>query len=127
MEALEALGQVTDICSDKTGTLTQAKMVASEIWLATNDGFTITGAGIIPEGKILDQHQKEVDTTQLATGLKELMICSALCNSANVIWTEKTPYALDSEGRGVKAIGEPTEVLFCSLICRNPFIIQVQS
>ncbi|CAD6928356.1 unnamed protein product [Tilletia laevis] len=33
MESLEALGAVTDICSDKTGTLTQGRMVLRRAWL----------------------------------------------------------------------------------------------
>ncbi|KAK6358721.1 Na+ ATPase [Orbilia blumenaviensis] len=33
LKSLEALGAVTDICSDKTGTLTQGKMVARKAWI----------------------------------------------------------------------------------------------
>ncbi|CCE78831.1 Piso0_000862 [Millerozyma farinosa CBS 7064] len=33
LESLEALGGIDDICSDKTGTLTQGKMIARRVWI----------------------------------------------------------------------------------------------
>ncbi|CAI5757776.1 unnamed protein product [Candida verbasci] len=33
LDSLEALGGINDICSDKTGTLTQGKMIAKKVWV----------------------------------------------------------------------------------------------
>ncbi|KAI1080522.1 potassium/sodium eff [Whalleya microplaca] len=41
LKSLEALGAVTDICSDKTGTLTQGKMVAKRAWIPALGTYTI--------------------------------------------------------------------------------------
>ncbi|GJC92771.1 potassium/sodium efflux P-type ATPase [Colletotrichum higginsianum] len=41
LKSLEALGAVTDICSDKTGTLTQGKMVARGVWIPSKGTFTV--------------------------------------------------------------------------------------
>ncbi|KAI0008336.1 potassium/sodium efflux P-type ATPase [Xylariaceae sp. FL0662B] len=41
LKSLEALGAVTDICSDKTGTLTQGKMVAKRAWIPALGTYTV--------------------------------------------------------------------------------------
>ncbi|KAI0550811.1 potassium/sodium efflux P-type ATPase [Xylaria curta] len=41
LKSLEALGAVTDICSDKTGTLTQGKMVARRAWIPALGTYTV--------------------------------------------------------------------------------------
>ena len=41
MDSLEALGAVTDICSDKTGTLTQGKMVAKKCWIPSKGTYSV--------------------------------------------------------------------------------------
>ncbi|KAJ9628904.1 P-type ATPase [Taxawa tesnikishii (nom. ined.)] len=42
MNALEALGAITDICSDKTGTLTQGQMVTRKCWIPSGGTYTIS-------------------------------------------------------------------------------------
>ncbi|KAI1868730.1 uncharacterized protein JN550_006305 [Neoarthrinium moseri] len=41
LKSLEALGAVTDICSDKTGTLTQGKMVTRAAWVPGMGTYTV--------------------------------------------------------------------------------------
>lgn len=41
LKSLEALGAVTDICSDKTGTLTQGKMVAKKAWIPAKGTYSV--------------------------------------------------------------------------------------
>ncbi|KAF7916664.1 hypothetical protein EAE99_009557 [Botrytis elliptica] len=41
LDSLEALGGVTDICSDKTGTLTQGKMVVKKAWIPSKGTYSV--------------------------------------------------------------------------------------
>ncbi|KAI0875209.1 hypothetical protein GGS24DRAFT_303603 [Hypoxylon argillaceum] len=41
LSALEALGGVTNICSDKTGTLTQGAMIVRKVWIPPNTIYTV--------------------------------------------------------------------------------------
>lgn len=66
--SLEQLGNVSDICSDKTGTLTQGKMVATDMWLPahTSHYFSITGKGFDPtEGYIVRKDRRFEDEDEL--------------------------------------------------------------
>ncbi|KAI1434693.1 hypothetical protein GGR50DRAFT_389036 [Xylaria sp. CBS 124048] len=41
LSAIEALGGVTNICSDKTGTLTQGAMIVQKVWIPSNTIYTV--------------------------------------------------------------------------------------
>ncbi|MGY5764618.1 cation-translocating P-type ATPase [Brachybacterium sp. DNPG3] len=96
MSAVETLGAVTVICSDKTGTLTQNEMTASVV-VTRDRRADIEGTGYAPEGRVsVDGTAADLETMP---DLRELVIASALCNDAR----------LEQGEHGWGIVGQPTE------------------
>ncbi len=79
LPAIETLGSVSVICTDKTGTLTRNEMMVTSV-LSSAHLFAIDGTGYGPKGTIsLDE--TEVNGADHGI-LEELAKASALCNDA---------------------------------------------
>ena len=94
--AVETLGCVDVICSDKTGTLTQNQMTVKVLY----DGeevYNVDGNGYAPEGKITRKDGSEVKPEGK---LETLIRASVLCNDASIVKTDNGEYT---------CIGDPTE------------------
>ncbi|MDJ0568503.1 MAG: cation-translocating P-type ATPase [Pleurocapsa sp. MO_192.B19] len=105
LPAVETLGSVNTICSDKTGTLTQNKMVVQRVETVHNS-WTVLGEGYQPVGKFLQDGETNQELLSDHPELKILLIACVLCNDATLS---------QDEGQGWHILGDPTEGALLSL------------
>ena len=96
LPAIETIGSVSVICSDKTGTLTQNEMMVSSV-VSGKNRFKIGGIGYEPIGDIyLEEKLVDADKNEL---LKFLAKTTLLCSDASIA-KEEGSWKID---------GSPTE------------------
>jgi Ca2+-transporting ATPase len=99
LSAVQTLGSVTLICTDKTGTLTRGEMTVSKLWIS-HKIIDVSGLGYHPKGEFKESGRK-IDHGKFRD-IGRLMEISALCNNARLQPPEK-------EHDPWRIVGDPTD------------------
>jgi magnesium-transporting ATPase (P-type) len=102
LESVETLGSTTFICTDKTGTLTENRMAAVEVWTPVGVA-RVVGEGYRPEGSITP------DDAELIAAVRACALAAARCSLGRVVRGESGEW---------EARGDPMEAALHVLALR---------
>jgi Ca2+-transporting ATPase len=109
LPAVETLGSVTVIATDKTGTLTQGRMQVERVWTPAGE-VQVGGSGYAPDGQFTTADDGgRVDPT--APPLGQLLLAAALTNDAHLL-------PPGSAGGAWEVAGDPTEGALLALAAK---------
>ena len=104
LPAVETLGSVTVLATDKTGTLTEARMLVEELWTPEHS-VAVAGEGYAPHGELVSDGAP-LDLER-APDVRDLLRACVLCNDAHLSPPE-------SPGEAWSGLGDPTELALLS-------------
>jgi P-type Ca2+ transporter type 2C len=139
LNAVEAFGRVSVVCSDKTGTITKNEMTVKWICLPSSYDqdllYSVTGVGFQPEGEISaldldlpleDALKKEPELLlgreieiSSGTSLECLLVSGMLNNDASIIEEENETSDKKMWKHNYKAIGDATDASILNLFHKS--------
>ena len=121
LSAIESLGRVSVICSDKTGTITKNEMTVEYFWINTKE-YNVSGSGYDVNGTILDGELKFNSGTNLT--IHRFIDSMVLNNNAKLVFEDVKVKIQNIKVKPIrKALGSPTEAALLVLAEKANFTI----
>lgn len=114
LPAVDTLGAVDVICTDKTGTLTRNEMMITDLWLPTG-AVQVDGSGYAPTGGF--RRAEATLPAEEVAGLNNLAQCAVLCNDAR----------LDHQDGLWRPVGDPIEAALLALAGKAGVVSDVEA